>query len=219
MRQPTFSRGRRHRRQQRLLRTGIAIVLLIAVASLVGNLLGGDEPPPEPTPNVAFTGSARGQSDGTAPATAATRAEATEINAVLNDWYQRAFVDPSLYGDGTFPEVRARFAEASQASFTKEIDSLTIGDAREEVEFVRPEKSTANLTIFFAKGKEARFAVATVTFQARARMKDDDALPLRIVQRATYHLEKVSGSWVVTWFDARETQDSIQPPPSPSASS
>lgn len=218
MRQPTFSKGRRHRRQQRLLRTGIAVVLLVAIASVIGNLLGGEEVPPEPTPQIAFAGSVRGQSDGVAASTAAAKAEAAQITGVLNDWYQRAFVDPALFGDGTFSEVRAHFAEKARASFDKEMDSLTIGEAREEVEFVRPEKSRADITVFFAKGREPRFAVAQVTFQARARLKDEDALPLRIAQRATYHLEKISGAWVVAWFDARETQDSIQPSPSPSAS-
>ena len=51
MRQPTFSR--RKTRQQRLLRTGIGVVLIVVVAALIANLAGGKKKSNTPPPGVA----------------------------------------------------------------------------------------------------------------------------------------------------------------------
>lgn len=218
MRQPTFSRSSRRRvRQQRLLRTGIGFVALVAIIALVGKCAGGDKPPEE-IARVAFVATARAESDGKSPGAATVKAESDAIVAMLNDWYQRAFVDPRLFGDGTFTSVASHFTAEARASFTKDIKSLTIGDAREEVERVRPQVATADVTVFFEAGATPRFAVAAVTFKAKGTMKNDDAYPIQIAQQATLHLQKSGGTWLVTYYTAGQTQDSIVPAPSPSVS-
>ena len=116
MRQPTFSRARRVR-QQRLLRTGIGVVVLVAVAALLVNLLGGDDTdgvdqPPD-TPLVAFRTTARAFSDEprnrgpkkVKPARLA--AERAQVSEILDDLYQRAFIDPAIFDDAAadpFPD-------------------------------------------------------------------------------------------------------------------
>jgi len=222
MRQPTFSRSRRRTRQQRLLRTGIGVVVIVVLAALVANLVGGGKkkgPGESPIATVSFVASVKGETDGAKkPGNAAVRAEADLIVKMLNDWYQTAFVDPDRYGDGTFPDIAKHFATAARASFTKDIATLTIGDAREEVKRVDPTAQTAKLTVFFDKGK-ALFAVAAVHFAASATMKKSNAYPLKIDQTMTLNLEKQGEGWVVTFYTANQKQDSVVPSPSATPSS
>lgn len=179
-------------------------------------MFGGDEKAEEKTPQVAFTGRVRAESEAKRPGQAEADAEAKPIFTMLNDWYQTAFIDPKLFGDGTFPDVAKLFAKEAQASFTKDISSLTIGEAREQVRRVVPEQSIANITLFYDDGGNAVFATAAVRFMARATLTQDGAFPLRITQTGTYHLKREGSSWLVTFYDASANQDSIQPTPSPS---
>lgn len=219
MREPTLRRSGRRSRQQRLLRTGIGVVVVVAVIAIVGQFLGDGEPGDRepPTPQVDFVAEVVSRSDAGKPPADAASAEAEEIRLLLNDWYQRAFVDPKLYGDGTFPEVAARFARDARASFARDIASLTIGDARTEVLRVEPEKdqAQARITIFFEKARTPRFAVAAVVFRARASLREPGSFPLRIAQTATLHLQNTAKGWVVVYYSAKQSQESVVPSPTP----
>ena len=220
MREPTLGR-RRRTRQQRLLRTAIGIVAIVAIAALIAGLAGGKKKPGAPgepaIAQVAFVAKVQSASDASAPAPAAARAEAGQIVKILNDWYQRAFVDTKQFGDGTFPQVATYFDASARASFQRDIASLTIGDARKEVKRVDPGTQTVTVTVFFDKGRP-KLAVAAVRFIARATMKDGNAPPLSISQSATLHFGKSAQGWVVIFYNAQEKQNSIVPTPSPSPS-
>jgi hypothetical protein len=223
MRQPTFSRSRRRSRQQRLLRTAIGVVVIVVVAALIANLAGGKKKTGPSAPGVAtvaFVATYASQTDATKnQPTSAARAQGSAIVTMLNDWYQTAFVDPDKYGDGTFPDIAKHFATAARAAFTKDLATLTIGDARTEVKRVDPTVQTVKVTVFFDKGAP-KYAVAAVHFAARATMKASSAFPLKIDQTVTFNFEKQAQGWVVTFYTAKQTQDSIVPPsPSASASS
>lgn len=215
-------RSQRRNRQQRLLRNGIAVVAVVGVAAAIGNLMGGDEEPePQPSqlpvPQVSFAGATSAEGE-VAPRRANAEREAEHIRALLDTWYQQAFVDPALFGDGTFPEVAALFREDARDRFLTDLDVLTIGPALGEVSRVEPRKATADVTVYFQDGRRPRYAVAEVRFVARALPVAAAAFPLRIVQTGTYHLERVSRGWKVTFYDADQTQRSIEPKPSPTAS-
>lgn len=227
MRQPTFARSKRRTRQQRLLRTGIGVVVLIGIAALIGNLIGDDGTPKpgEPaTPQVRFAGTVKGETDAGSSLkpkqakTAATNKEGAAIHAMLDDWYRQAFVDPERFGDGTFPTVRKLFTAEAATKFPTDVNTLTIGEARIEVSRVEPETSTADVTVYF-DGSKPTFATADIRFVAKGTLKKGDAFPIRIVQSAVLHLRKLSEGWRVTWYDAKQTQDSIVPSPTATATS
>lgn len=220
MREPMIRSGRLSR-QQRLLRTGIGIVGVVAVAALIANALSGDPTGPDGEPavaTVAFTHTTKATSDAKQPKTAAAKAEADAIVKILNDWYQRGFVDPKLYGHGTFGEIAAYFAKDAKDSFTKDVASLAIGDARTLVARVDPTKAAAGITIFFAKGTKPTFAVAEVVFDAIATQKQSGQPNITIKQRGTYHLEKTGNAWKVVYYTATASEKPVEPTPSGSPS-
>jgi hypothetical protein len=218
MAQPTFSRRSRLTRRGRLVRSiliGFGIVIVIAL--IVGNLGGGKQTPEPPTAQVSFDTSVQTQHEGKNVAPGAADAERSAITTVLNDWFQTAFVDTKKFGDANFPSVQAHFAKEARASFTKDLATLTIGDARDEVKRVAPDVARARIALYFAN-QTPTFALVRVTFSATATMKDKTAPPLRIVFTGDLTLEKQNGTWVVTYYKANQTQNSVQPSPSGSTS-
>jgi len=219
MRQPTFSR--RRTRQQRLLRTGIGVVVIVVVAALIANLAGGKKKGNTPPPGVAqvkFVASVKSASDAKGlPSKGAPNAEASKIVSMLNDWYEQSFVDTSRFGDGTFPDIAKSFTSDARASFTTYLSTLTIGDARTDVKHVDPSTQTAIVTVYFSN-RNPTYAIAAVHFVASATMKNSGAYPLKIDQTVTYDFTKTGQGWVVSYYSAKQSQNSIVPAPSASAS-
>jgi hypothetical protein len=223
MRQPTVGRARRRTRQQRLLRTAIGVVIIVVLAALIANLVGGKKSKgglSEPgVQQVAFIASVKGETDASSkPSKASTQAQASQVVKLLNEWYQRSFVDPKLYGDGTFPEITKSFTPDAKAAFLRDATSLTIGEARTQVKSVALVQQTAKVTIFFDK-TTPKFAIAAIHFTAIATLKDSNAYPLKIAQDVTYNFQKAGQGWVVTYYKSQEKQKSAVPSPSPSATS
>src|SRR6266542_2388857 len=113
-------------------RRTIGALLLLGVAVIVVALLsrsnGGPGSKSNPIPTVAFVSKVNSVSQSKSPDAAAKQANGSALVKVFNDYYQEAFVDPRQWGDGTFPDLRDLFVKEAQASFTKDINSLTIGE-------------------------------------------------------------------------------------------
>jgi hypothetical protein len=220
MRQPTFSR--RKTRQQRLLRTGIGVVVIVVLAAVIANLVGGGKKktntPPPGVAQVSFVSTVKGATNAKSPAPKnAVNAEGRTIVSMLNGWYEEAFVDTSRFGDGTFGDIAKSFIEPAKTQFTKDLSALTIGDARTEVKRVEPSTQTVTVTVYFNSGKPT-YAIALVHFTANATMKKSGSVPLKIDQSVTYDFQKQGSGWVVSYYSAKQTQNSVTPTPSASAS-
>jgi type IV secretory pathway VirB10-like protein len=223
VREPTVRRPRRLSRQQRLLRTAIGVVGVVAIAALIANALGGGKNGPkagqQPVATVAFDKTVKVDTDSPkTPRQSQANAEADAIVRMLNDWYQRGFVDPKLYGDGTFPQIASHFTKDAQASFAKDVSSLTIGDARTLVDRVDPTNEKTTITIYFNGGSTPTFAVAAIRFAATAIQKDLAQPRIDIVQSATLHLVKDGGKWLVDYYSAKSSEQPVVPSPSASPS-
>jgi hypothetical protein len=218
MRQPTFSR--RRTRQQRLLRTGIGVVVIVVLAALIANLAGGKKKsgstPPPGVAQVTFVASVKGATNGKSAPSGAVTTEGKQIVSLLNDWYEQAFVNTDKFGDGSFPDIAKSFTAGARTSFSKDLATLTIGDARTEVKRVDPTTQTAKVTVYFNNGNPT-YAIAAVHFVANATMKQSGAYPLKIDQTVTYNFSKTAQGWVVTYYTAKQTQNSVVPSPSASA--
>lgn len=214
MAQPTFHRSGRSVRKTRLRRTVLfALVGAGLVAFVVGRFAGEDPQEPK-VAQVAFTTSVRGEG-APKPAVGAAAAEAEAIEDLLNDYYQRAFVDPASFSDERYPEVADRFQASARDAFTADVSTLTIGDAAREAKRVEPKTARARIIIYFDEGK-ATLASVGVTFLADATLKGG-GLPLRIDQRATLHLVKEGDAWRIAYYErASQKQTSVAPSRSPS---
>jgi hypothetical protein len=190
---------------------------------LIANLAGGGKKkgntPPPGVAQVAFVTTVKGETNAkTPPSKKAVTSESTQIVTMLNDWYEQAFVNTDKFGDGTFPDIAKHFTAAARTSFTKELATLTIGDARTEVKRVDPTTQTAKVTVYFSNGKPT-YAIAAVHFVVSATMKQSNAYPLKIDQTVTYTFQKTTQGWVVTYYTASQKQNSVIPSPSPSVTS
>lgn len=209
------------------MRTAIGIVVIVGLIAVVGNLLGGDGAKPGQEPDepvaVSFETDVAGYTNaGTALKPQRARAgkikpEGTEIKQMLDDWYQRGWVDVANFGDGTFPEVAGYFAGDARTTFTRDINSLTIGQGRADVTRVEPAEATADISIYLEDGDKPTFATADVRFVAVATPKRKGARPIDIEQTAVLHLEKTDDGWRVSYYEAKQTQEEREPP-TPTAS-
>jgi len=197
------------------------VVVIVVLAALIANLAGGGKKktntPPPGIAQVKFVASLKGASDAKPPSRGAINTQGGEILTMLNDWYEQAFVDTGRFGDGTFGDIAKNFTDSAKAQFTKDLPTLTIGDARTEVKRVDPSTQTATITVYFSQGKPT-YAIAAVHFVASATMKKSGAYPLKIDQTVTYDFQKTGQGWVVSYYTAKQSQNSIVPSPSSSAS-
>lgn len=212
---PSFSNRRpNYRRRRTFAVLGLLGVAVIVVVLLTrgGGPLGKKEPP---IPTLQFVATAKHVPQSAAPAGGVQQAEADALTTMFNDYYQTAFVDPGKWGDGTFGDLAGLFTDDAKASFTKDIASLTIGEARTELKRVDLNKSLLGLTIYYDGKSKPTLAVAAVLFDARGTLKRTGP-PLMIHQTASYYLQKMGDAWKITAYDANETQET--PTPSPTAS-
>ena len=192
------------------------------LAAVIANLVGGGKKktntPPPGVAQVSFTASLKGATNAKSPPPKnAVNAEGRTIVSMLTDWYEEAFVDTSRFGDGTFGDIAKNFTEPAKSQFTKNLDTLTIGPARTEVKRVDPSTQTVTVTVYFNNGKPT-YAIAQVHFTASATMKKSGSFPLKIDQSVTYDFQKQGSGWVVSYYAAKQTQNSVIPSPSATAS-
>ena len=196
------------------------MVVIVILAAVIANLAGGKKKSSTPPPGVAqvqFVATVKSNSDAKTPTKSAVNAEADKIVSMLNDWYEQAFVDTSRFGNGTFGDIAKSFSDPAKTQFTKDLLTLTIGEARTDVKRVDPSTQTALITVYFSNGKPT-YAIAAVHFVASATMKKSGAYPLKIDQSVTYDFQKTGQGWIVSYYSAKQSQTSIVPSPSASAS-
>lgn len=208
------------------MRTAIGIVVAVGLIAIIGNVLmkgGGNDVKDQPPVTVAFETKATGYTNaGTSlkavtPKKSAIAKEATEIETMLNAWYQTAFVDVADFGDGTFPSVAAMFTSDAAKTFAQDVNSLTIGAGRNDVTRVVPSEQTAAVAIYFEDRTKPTFATAKVRFVAAATPKAEGRRTIDIKQGAVLHLEKTKDGWRVNYYEADQSQKE-RPAPTPSAS-
>lgn len=174
----------------------------------------GADSRPGKVDTVAFAGATR--SEGAPKPGSASDADSTgaEIRRVLDDWYQRAFADPSQYGDGSFPEVAKHFGAEAGIGFVEDRSALTIGALADDVRQVSVKTQVANIVVYFDEGKPS-YATVSVRFGADIQRKDRSRVDL--FQRASLVMERRDGEWkIVNYYDARQTVDSVPSEATPS---
>ena len=201
-------------RRRRTVLVLVLIVVGVVIAVLVSRGGGGHTAGGIPIPTFHFTATTRQVTQGRRPGPGAAQGEASGIVKMFDDFYQEAFVDPTKWGDGQFPDLRAMFSREAQASFAKDLPSLTIGEARTELQRVDPAPSALVVTVYFDAPGRPAFAVAAATFNASGT-PNQKGPKLLIAQKATFYMQKVGSAWTITAYDASQSQGT--PSPSPSA--
>ena len=212
---PSFSvRPRPNYRRRRT----VALLVLLGIVVIVAALLSrsGSNGPGEKTPTLAFATKVSHISQSKPADAGAQEAQGKAIEKIFNDYYQEAFVDPEKWGDGTFEDLKALFAESAQSSFTKDLASLTIGQGRNDLKRVVPGASTLAITIYYDTKSRPKFAVAKASFIGTGTLKKTGPA-VTIKQAATFYLEKPRDTWIITAYDADQTQQTPTPSPTPTS--
>jgi hypothetical protein len=141
---------------------------------------------------------------------------AAEVQAVLTDYLQGAFVEPGDWGDydGVFQDAMTKDAAAEAA---EKADELTLGaDANDVYDFVQPEHGKLQVTVLTGAEDAPVQASAVVTFVADTDLKD--GTHSRVRSTGTYLLRQVDGHWKIFSFDAQRKEVKIQTSPTATAS-
>jgi hypothetical protein len=213
---PSFSvRPRPNYRRRRTIVLLVLLVIVVIVAALLSRSGGGGKD--AATPQLAFVATANHVSQSKAPDDGTKRAQLDAIKTMFTTFYQDAFVDPEKWGEGTFEDLKKLFAEDAQASFTKDIQSLTIGQGRIDLERVEPRTANLAISVYYDGKSQPTFAVATATFVGRGTLKKTGPA-VTINQKATFYLQKTGDDWTITAYDADQTQTTPTPSPTPTSS-
>jgi len=202
-------------------RTFTALVLLVVaviVVALLSRSTGGPGSKGNPVPQLAFVAKVDSVSQASSPPSATRQAEAQSLQKMFTDFYEEAFVDPRKWGNGQFDDLKSMFAQSAQTSFTRDLTSLTIGQARTQLKRVDPKVANMVVTVYFDAKQKPTYAVVAATFSAVGTLKSSGPR-VTIRQKATFYLTKSGGTWTITAYDADQTQDTpASPSPTPSSS-
>lgn len=191
-------------------------LIVVAIAAVLLLTRDGGGPGDAPIPTLEFVAKTKHVSQAKAAPANVQQGEVEAITTMFNDYYQTAFVDPGKWGDGTFEDLADLFAEDAKASFTRDLASLTIGEARTELRRVDLGPNFFGVTVYYDSKQNPTFAVTTVNFEGRGTLKQAGPA-VTIKQSATYWLQKIDGDWKITSYDTNETQTTPTPTPTASA--
>jgi LCP family protein required for cell wall assembly len=125
---------------------------------------------------------------------------AREVRDSLERLYSIAFVDPSGWDGGRFPDLARSFAGDARETVRGDLGALTLGPAARVVEAVRPERARVEVRFLADASKRLVAAFAQVAFEATAFAGDAE---LPIEQSGAYTLRRVDGDWRVVAYDVR----------------
>jgi hypothetical protein len=132
---------------------------------------------------------------------------AEDIRDRLDALYVAAFIDPSKWEGGEFPEVLDAFSGPAAKKAKKDLGSFTIGvvEAR-HVRFVEPEPGRLNIRFLVSTEESPVGAVADAHFSAKGELRDGRTLA--IVHNGTYYMAPVEGDWLIVGY---KVDGAVQP--------
>ena len=205
-------------RRRRTISALVLLVVAVIVVALLSRSTGGPGSKGNPVPQLAFVAKVNAVSQSSSPDSATRQAEAQKLQTMFTDFYQEAFVDPRKWGDGRFEDLKKLFAQEAQTSFTRDLPSLTIGQARTQLKRVDPKTANLVVTVYYDAKQKPTYAVVAATFDAIGTLKSSGPR-VTIKQKASFYLTKSGGTWTITAYDVDQTQDTpSSPSPTPSSS-
>jgi len=192
--------------------------VIAAVLVYIGTRGTTTKVPPQPAASVAAfnltDAGFKSYLEGRAVSGATQNGDRATIVALFTQYYRDAFIDPAKWKDPTFKAQAALFTSDAQASFARDLSSLTIGEGRTDFARVDPTSATIKTSVYYDKNASPSWAIAVVTFRATATTKDSKTVV--VAQTATYRLRKTQTGWAIFAYDAKESQDTPTPSPTPS---
>jgi hypothetical protein len=200
----------------------LLLALLIALALVAGACTSDEEPPAagetpqeqegqEEAPKdegpaaVSFSITEIKVVDSQDRPEAGTKAEEQrdKVLALINGYYNIAFVDPGKWAEGTHPELANFFTEEANANVGPRLGVLALADASKSIKSVKPDRQVIDrLNIYFDGDLNVPIGMATTTFEATGTPSAEGAEPIKIVHKATFWLQKDGDNFRISAFNA-----------------
>lgn len=213
---------RRFRTTARPPRSGRATgVLLITAIALVTVGCGKSHPKaahpsasatPTPSPSSTAPASANFSTQGVRavdsqdrPSSNATANDAAKkVIALINTYYNTAFLQPASWGNGAFPTLSSLFTGDAAGSVPANLQAMSLGPLAPQVSRVNPSKESAGVVaVLIEDNGSATFATVTTRFEATGEPAGT-AAPVGILQSAQFMVNvpagKIAGYDVSTSF-------------------
>jgi hypothetical protein len=136
---------------------------------------------------------------------AGTRAgeQTDKVIALVNAFYDIAFLDPGQWAGGAHPELAGYFTEEAGAHVGPRLGGLALGDVGNSLKSVRPDRQVIDrLNYYFDDDLNNPIGMLTTTFEATGTPSAEGAEPVKIVHKATFWLQKVGDDFRISAYNA-----------------
>lgn len=138
------------------------------------------------------------------PETGTRAGEQTDkVIALVNAYYDIAFLDPGQWAGGTHPELAGYFTEEAAGHVGPRLGGLALGDVSNSLKSVKPDRQVIDrLNYYFDGDLNNPIGMLTTTFEATGTPSAEGAEPVKIVHKATFWLQKVGDDFRISAYNA-----------------
>ena len=130
------------------------------------------------------------------------QAEAQKVTALMNNFYNAAFLDPAKWQGGQHPDLAGLFTAEAQTGVGPNLGNLALADLAGKLERVESSKQSIDrLTFFVEDDGSLPIGVASVTFEAVGTPTEGDG-EVAIRHGAHYWLQRDGDGYKISAFDA-----------------
>jgi hypothetical protein len=134
---------------------------------------------------------------------------ARHVQATLNEYYNIAFLRPSRWGGGSFPDLQGLFTPDARATVTPNLATLSLGPVAAVLAKVDPSVENAGvISVLIEQNQSASYATVLAQFDGKGTPKDKAADPIHIVQSAQFMIDVGSG-YKIAGYDITTQIDSV----------
>jgi hypothetical protein len=129
------------------------------------------------------------------------RTAAGSVRETLTSLYTTAFVEPSRWARGRFPQLGESFAGDARVESMRDVKDLTLGPTARRLEAVRPRRARVNMRILVGAEGRPISTIALMEFRATGVGATVGDIPIR--HHGRYVLRPVDGRWLVVAYEVR----------------
>lgn len=193
----------------------ISTMAALAALLLISGACGREEPGkrpsrPKPAAKASFVSAeVRGLNPADKPEAGAKAAEeAPKVIALLNSFYDAAFIKPDKWQRGTHPELASFFTAEAQPHVGPNLEALALADLAPRLRAVDPRTQQApRMTFLVEDDLSTPAGVVTVVFEGRGTAVKKSDGPVAIIHNASYWLLKEGDSYKISAFTAELKAD------------
>jgi len=131
-----------------------------------------------------------------------------QVVAVLNSYYNIAFLQPKRWGGGTHPDLAGLFTDEAKHAVAADLQTLALGSVAPRLARVEPSKQTAGaISVLIEPDLSGSYAAATVDFEGTGRPTASGEGPIKIVQTGQFMFARVGGDYKIAGYDLHLTEE------------